>query len=278
MKVSSIMNPDPVTVSVEASPDEALQLMDDQDVRHLPVMEGARLVGVLSDRDLLGAIGWVPARTEEARRQRHKEGVPQTVRELMQPDVITCHPNDRIVDACSEFVLGRIGCVPVVADGRLAGIVTEMDVLSAFYRACARGNLGGDANPPVSQLMTTFASTVEPDTTFEDASALCHELKARHLPVVDGGRLVGIVSDRDLRGAAGSDQPGDTPIERIMSGQVITLSPDDLASRAAHLMVENRFSAVPIVVDDRLEGIVTLTDLLDHCLELLGEFGGARRS
>jgi CBS domain-containing protein len=277
MKVSTIMTTDPVTISVESSPDDALQLMDDQDVRHLPVMEGARLIGVLSDRDLLGALGWVPARTADARQQRHKEGVPRTVRELMHANVVTCNPNDRLVDACSELVLQRIGCVPVVVDGRLAGIVSEMDVLLAYYRACKLGNLSGDANPAVSQLMTTFASTVEPETTFEDAAAICHELKARHLPVVDDGILVGIVSDRDLRGAAGSDQPGDTPVERIMSSQVITLSPDDQAARAAHLMVENRFSAVPIVVDGRLEGIVTLTDLLDHCLGLLDEFAGSRR-
>jgi CBS domain-containing protein len=78
-----------------------------------------------------------------------------------------------------------------------------------------------------------------------------------------------MLSDRDLRAAHGGGQPADTPVERIMSTQLITLEPDDSSSRAADLMVENRISAIPIVLDTSLAGLLTTTDMIEHSAGVL---------
>ena len=172
MKISSIMTPNPRTLAVEASPDDALKLMDNEDVRHLPIMDGARLAGVISDRDLFNVLGWVPAATEHERK-RHERAAP-TVAELMQTQVTSVGPKDPIMNACAEFLLQRIGCVLVLKDGVLVGIVTEMDVLAAYRTACEEGTVTDEADPPVSRLMTICSTVVEPDATLQEASELCH--------------------------------------------------------------------------------------------------------
>jgi len=267
MKISSIMTRNPRTLALEASPDDALRLMDDEDVRHLPIMDGARLAGVISDRDLFSVLGWVPA-TTESDRKRHARAAP-TVADLMQTQVTSVGPKDPIMNACAEFLLQRIGCVLVLKDGVLIGIVTEMDVMAAFQKACDEGSIEDEGDPPVSRLMTICSTVVEPDSTLKEASELCHDLKARHLPVVHDGALVGMLSDRDLRAAHGGGQPEDTPVERIMSTQLISLEPDDRTSLAAELMVANRISAIPIVLDDSLAGLLTTTDLIEHAAGVL---------
>ena len=90
MEVRSIMTPDPLTLTADADLDSAMQLMDEHDVRHVPVMEDDRLVGVLSDRDLLSATGWIPAA------ERADEG-PRVVRELLGARPVTSSPDDTVV-------------------------------------------------------------------------------------------------------------------------------------------------------------------------------------
>jgi CBS domain-containing protein len=87
----------------------------------------------------------------------------------------------------------RIGALPVVEDGRIAGIISERDVI---YRLRDHGPemLGW----PVSQVMSAPAITASPDTDVLAALALMTQRRIRHLPVVQGGELVGLVSIGDL--------------------------------------------------------------------------------
>jgi acetoin utilization protein AcuB len=86
------------------------------------------------------------------------------------------------------------------------------------------------------------------------------EHRIRHLPVVTGGRLIGMVSDRDVRSAvAGPPGPG---AGRIMTPDPVTVSPDTRIEHAARLMLDRRFGSLPVVDATTLVGIVTYTDLL----------------
>jgi CBS domain-containing protein len=267
MDVRDIMTSDPVSVPGSTRLDAALQRMADEDVRHLPVVEGDRLVGVVSDRDLLAVIGWLP----DPERARARAPSPVCVADVMHREPVTVGPGDTVVTAAVEFVLDRIGCLPVLDGGRLTGIVTEMDMLVAYWRACRSGLLQGDVDPPVSRLMSPKARTIGSQTTLEEALQFERSIHVRHLPVVDGGRVVGMISDRDLRAAEGDDMPDNTPVEQIMSRAVVTVGPDEPLSRAAHLMGTNKFSALPVVAAGELVGIVTLTNVLDHCIDNLRE-------
>lgn len=117
--------------------------------------------------------------------------------------------------------------------------------------------------------MTRAVVTIRRDTTATAAWALMKVRRFRHLPVVDErGRVVGIVSDRDLTHVpftttpAGHSVPTSMPVERIMTAVVISVRPDDDIAEAARLMLEHRVGALPVVEDSRLVGIVSEIDLL----------------
>jgi acetoin utilization protein AcuB len=121
----------------------------------------------------------------------------------------------------------------------------------------------------VAERMTRTVVTVRRDATATTAWALMKVRRFRHLPVVDDrGRLVGIVSDRDLtqvpstQTPAGQGVPTDMPVERIMTAVIVSVRPDDDVAEAARLMWEHKIGALPVVENGRLVGIVTEIDLL----------------
>ena len=164
-----------------------------------------------------------------------------------------------------------IGCLPVVENDRLVGILSEMDMLRAFVVEADAERLPLDDDPPVTEHMAEKLVTVSPDTPLGEAVELCHRKHVRHLPVVQDGRLMGIVTDRDLRGALGSQRPVTMPVETVMSPEALVVPPDALLSHAAELMHTYKFGALPVVDDRRLVGILSVTNLLDHCMNTLRE-------
>jgi acetoin utilization protein AcuB len=121
-----------------------------------------------------------------------------------------------------------------------------------------------------------------------DSILHARELMERHrinqLPVVVDGKLVGIVTDRDLRDALPSVfedaqyarrrprktniDPANVHVEDVMTANVITLAPEDTVDHAARVMRRQRIGSVPIVEHGRLVGIVTRSDVLDAYAEL----------
>jgi CBS domain-containing protein len=271
MDIQRIMTAAPITVAGDTSVDDALQIMDDHDIRHLPVLEGDKLVGIVSDRDLLAAVGWIPAAGPAEVAERQRQGRPSLVRELMHTALETSGPQDTVVTAAVEFIVRGIGCLPVLEEGRLVGIVTEMDLAMAYWRMCHGRDFPEDVDPTVDDLMTPDVVTIGQDATIEEARERCREIHARHLPIVEDGRLVGIVSDRDLRAAVGSGRSLGTRVGQVMTTSCITLGPHARVSEAAELMVSNKISALPVLHEERLVGLLTLTDLLEHSLCSLRE-------
>lgn len=120
--------------------------------------------------------------------------------------------------------------------------------------------------------MTDVIITIDPDGSVASARDLMWRTNIRHLPVVDSDRLIGIVSDRDVRGAA--DVIGLSGTQRalaagsyravrtVMSTAVQTVWPRDTVVYAASVMAQWRIGALPVVSDDRLVGIITTTDCL----------------
>lgn len=120
----------------------------------------------------------------------------------------------------------------------------------------------------IDEIMTRQVITVAPETAVSDARVLTSEHRIRHLPVLDNGRLVGIVTDRDLREALLSE--GQRRVGEIMETDVITTHPLDPVGEAARLLSEHRIGCLPVVQEGELVGIVTETDLLRQLVSLLG--------
>jgi CBS domain-containing protein len=109
----------------------------------------------------------------------------------MSRDLLTVEAGSLIVAVVERMADRNVGAVLVLEDGRLAGIMTERDLL----RALARG-LRDDA--VVGEYMTADPDTIAPDDTIEHAAVLMIHGGYRHLPVVDGDDVVGVLSIRDL--------------------------------------------------------------------------------
>jgi CBS domain-containing protein len=106
--------------------------------------------------------------------------------------LITTEPDDTLVDAAGRMHCYQIGALPVYQQHRLVGIVTERDLVAALAE-------GADpAVATVADYMTDQPVTVAPDDDLEVAARRMADLGVRHLPVVDGTQLVGVLSIRDL--------------------------------------------------------------------------------
>jgi CBS domain-containing protein len=108
-------------------------------------------------------------------------------------DIVSADPDQRVGDVVKMLAERRIGAVPVIAGGQVQGIFSERDVI---YRLAEEGPAALDRH--VAEVMTSPAVTVERDTPIMSALALMTKRRIRHLPVVDGGAVVGIVSIGDL--------------------------------------------------------------------------------
>ncbi len=105
--------------------------------------------------------------------------------------------------------------------------------------------------------MVSPVATAAPHTTVDDARALIQRARIRHLPVLDAGLLVGIVSDRDLRGVTGA-----APVSERMTRTVFVLSPRTPLRQAAKLFRERRVGAMPVLSGRQVVGIVSVTDVI----------------
>jgi acetoin utilization protein AcuB len=137
----------------------------------------------------------------------------------------------------------------------------------------------------VSELMTRKLITVAPNDSVEGAVQLLRQRGVRHLLVMNEGRLVGILSDRDLKRAM---DPGRSKkkllnigglffllepilVREIMTSNPVTISPDATAQEAAAIMVAERFGALPVERKGETIGVITETDLLRHFAKTGGE-------
>lgn len=130
----------------------------------------------------------------------------------------------------------------------------------------------------VGEHMTTAVVSVPPDATVEHARALMQQRDIRHLPVVERGRLIGIVARSDLHWPAAAQPPRDLVVADVMSEHVIAVTPRTTIENAASLMLANKIGALPVVdEEEHLVGILTESDILSVFLDVMGVDSGARR-
>src|SRR5574341_632670 len=124
----------------------------------------------------------------------------------------------------------------------------------------------------VKDWMTPNPICVEPHTTLPEGLQLMKERRIRRLPVVDKGRLVGIVTRGDLRGAQPSEATSLSifeinyliarlTLDRVMTKHVITVTPNTKIGDAARLMLKHKIAGLPVVDDSKVVGILTESDI-----------------
>ena len=129
MLVRTRMTEGVVTASPEMTLAEALALTRQHRIRHLPVMEGGKLIGLVTDRDLRLAM---PPIWADERDELREQLTRRRVGELMITELITATPDTPVEDAARQLYQNRIGCLPIMEGEELVGILTETDLLRAL--------------------------------------------------------------------------------------------------------------------------------------------------
>lgn len=265
MKLRDVMKRFPATVNADDDLVLARDYLVWMGIRHLPVLDKGKLVGLLSEADIVAfqiRIG-----------QDAGHGLGHPVVQAMHSPVQTATPDDPLDEAAGRMAASRLDCLPVTERGKLVGIVTLSDVLTAQVRGAM--STAHRTGPTVAEAMTAEPQSVFPDDHLLDAAARMQRYGIRHLPVINGDYMVmGMLSDRDVRNAVGdprrvlgghgnSIQLSETRVRDVMTTPVISVRTDETCANVAHYFADLAAGAVPVVdQDDRLIGIVSYIDIL----------------
>ncbi len=188
--VGTLMKKNPVHVDMYEKIDKAIELMARTGVGTLIIVdEEGRVRGIFTERHVLRlSIGKL---------------MDVYVSDIMTPKVITARPDSTIAEACRIMVTNGFRRLPIVDDGQLVGIFTAMGFLrfiaeKEVYRALVTGRAEEVFSTPLSRIMKTEVVTTTPYSRAPDAAQLMVEKGVGCLPVVEDGRLVGIVTERDF--------------------------------------------------------------------------------
>jgi CBS domain-containing protein len=253
----------PLTVQDDDTVSLGLQTMLWGDIRHLPVLRDGELVGVVSERDLLA---------HQLRRGRQGRG--DMIHTMMSRPPVVVSPDADAAYAAQLMLERRLGCLPVIKDGWLVGIVTRSDLLRAGLGA--PHDRAQNQEPRVRDIMRSTLVTGAADDYLLDAVARMESHGVRHLPVVDGEhRLIGMLSDRDVRSALGfALRPfnqkdavvriASTRVSDVMTRKPLTIEGDAPLADAASFIADHRIGALPVVEapGQNLVGIVSYVDIL----------------
>jgi len=278
MQVKDVMTKEVKWVEVPGTRAEALDLLRKIGASAVPVVKRGtdELVGMVTLRKLF-----------------EKSGEEQLAM-LVDRDVPTVALSDKLEDAANRMLTARVRRLPVLKDGKLAGIVTVQDIV---YRALA----GMDVERPASDFMRPHIIAVWDGTPLKAAVEIIDLAGFRALPAIDeGGNLVGIIDDSDIikiseveteskmsqmTGRSEGDKwtwdsenriyitkrelkVPDKLVRDVMTKELVTITRKTPISKAAQLMKQHRIEQTPVLsADGKLIGIVRDIDLLRTLVE-----------
>lgn len=124
MIVEEIMKTEITTLTKDHSISDAIQIMNEKKIRHLPIIDAEkRLIGLVTDRDIRDATPSI------FHMEDFKDDLQKPLKMIMKTNIITGHSLDFVEEIAAIFYENRIGCLPIIKDNKLAGIVTETDLL-----------------------------------------------------------------------------------------------------------------------------------------------------
>jgi CBS domain-containing protein len=213
--------------------------------------------------------------SEASERERglHLRGL--TARRIMHQPVIVAPSTARVEAAAQALLHHRISSLPIVDEGKLVGIATYRDFLAAAVRRLEDAEARGGTTIRVARLMTPRPiATVQPEDRLDVVWSIMKSFQVRHLPVVNGEWLVGLISDHDLLAADGSwlneslavrlERRAAMRARQIMSERVLTAAPDEPATAAAELLRHRHVGALAVLRAGRLSGMISAVDYLNH--------------
>ena len=275
MKIDELMTFSVLTATPDTSLAMAWRLMEDHRIRHLPVVSSGCLVGLVTDRDILSLSPATAIPHTQAELSVYMGTTP--IESCMTQEVVTVQPEATLIVATQKMLDGRFGCLPVLDQGRLVGIITEIDLLRGYLTATTPSK----RRMTVKDAMQDLLIIVTPEDMVSTAYQRMRGGIVRHLPILDDAdKLIGVITDRDVRLAGDfgevsllaselTERFGMMTVNDLMTTQVVTVRTDTGLTEAAELFLIHKFGCLPVTRgDDTLEGILTVADLLGQFLDL----------
>ena len=178
------------------------------------------------------------------------------ISDVMVKDVATMSINETVFSAAKNMFEKRISCIIVLDGDKVTGILTETDFLK---RIAARKR--EFTHIEIARLMTSPVISISPDTSVLQAGTIAEENHVKKLPVIDNGKLVGIITQTDLvRVLTYYGMWRD--IEEIMTPDVVTIQAGATVVEAAEAMTNNNISCIVVLKDKEVTGVLTERDIL----------------
>jgi len=196
------------------------------------------------------------------------QGLEKKAIEISTLSVVTARPEDAVLKAAKVMTRGWFRRLPVLQDGEVVGIVTARDVLKAISEAISpdagRACVIEALRKPLRRVLHSPPAIVGPFAPIREVlSAVLSTDAGAALVVDERGRLLGIVTERDLLNALKDAVEVRESVREIMTREVRTLRPEDPVHKAVKGMVEGRFRRYPVVDEaGKLVGIVTARDIV----------------
>jgi len=254
MKVRDVMATGIVTVAKDRNLKDVLHLMKQHNITKIPVVEDGDLVGIVTDGHIADKLG----------RQHNRTVLVSTMHasSVMEKDFIVAHPDEDL-----DVLLGDVGkpgltMVPVVQGRKLVGVVTKADLLRLV-----------ESKAPLESIMKKELKSVSPGERLIHARRLLLDNDIARLPVLEGGKVRGIIAEHEIAGAFADLKTADAHVQRVnikdlqvesyMRRHVVTGHPAMSAKEAAQRMLKEHVGALPVVAENgTIQGIVTRTDLI----------------
>ncbi|MHC4557665.1 MAG: PAS domain S-box protein [Planctomycetota bacterium] len=184
------------------------------------------------------------------------------VADVMSKDVATAWPDEKVVSAAKMMSEKKISCIVIMDNGSVAGILTETDMLR---RVVSKGK--DFYQTKLRQIMSWPVESVPYDLSVLDASEIMSEKHIKRLPILEEGKLVGIVTQTDLVRALTSYGLW-RDVSEIMSLDVAGIQSNASVAEAAEAMTSRKISCIAVLDGDEVAGVLTEKDLLGRVVAL----------
>lgn len=275
-KVGKIGNKDVVTIPRSMTIIGAAKSMTEYGFRRLPIADPGtkKLEGIITSMDIVRLLGG--GESYKLIKQGHSgnfyEAINESVKEIMEKEIIAVSEDESIENTISAIVSTGTGGVPIVRENnKVVGIITERDIVKYISNSIASSK--------VKEHMSNEVVTIESGSTLKKVTETMVNKGFRRVPIVNNGNLVGIVTATDIVRYLGSgnifkelkttnaEEALNIEIDKIMSKDLLTITPDSKLSEAAKLINKNNIGSLPVLEDSLIVGLITEHDLVKSIVE-----------
>ena len=256
VKAKDIMQYGMITVGKDAPVSEAVHLLVSTRMSGLPVTHEGRLVGVLSEKDLLLLLF-------------KNDYLPGRVEEYMTREVVSFDIEDSLCEISHFLVEKPFRRVPIVKNEAIAGMVTRADLIKYYgQQVQATLPIAGKTHSQAGRakaIMQYGLLPVAPETSIARAMDLIVSYNVPSLPVVGSQNdLQGILTEKDLLHFICHPRAGCNDVKDLMTTNPLCFTLDDSIEKIGIALISNNFYQVPIVDDGELRGIISRADVLKY--------------